>query len=631
MKRNIETFGWQQGWIASLFALLLLPLIGNASQTVTLAWDANLEPDLAGYKLYCGTASGTHSLLSDVGNVTTVTVSNLTEGATLYFVVTAYNTSSLESTPSNEISYTVPTGSSGGGSGGSTNPPVNTAPVASTDQIIVLQGGATTTLATGSTSILANDTDAESNPMSVVLQQGPSNGQLTLNTDGSFTYVHNGGASLTDSFTYTAHDATLASAVTTVSISVFRTTEIVKSGTNVLLRFNGVVGTNYRVDYTTNAPSSTSTWYTLVAPFAGHGGIEEITVANGASYARMFYRVVCLATGANLVTAPVGSLQTQISIGGNAISAPLHSIPTYVGTVSGVSSNTLTVAGTPWTVDAFNAKNGFDQYALVVRNDASAPGAGVTGDWWTINDTAMNTVTLNTRGENLTTFVSAGDTIEIRKLTSLADLFGTGSTVMLNKDANGFASKNEEDVIRYIQGSSFAQQVFYHNGTLAGAGYYVLSGTSLLGPLDGTTVTLTPDQTIMLFRSGNTAPPTTLTTVGAPQITSLTHYLNAGGNAVATGFAVESAIGTSGLKGTGWASDSDGFMSATSENIVRSFSGGSLKDGLFYHDGTLATAGWYVNGTLNNNYGLQASKGYMVYVKAGSPLYRWRQACPFAP
>jgi hypothetical protein len=94
--------------------LLIVAVITLRSATVTLAWDANSEPDLAGYKLYAGTnGSGIHTLLGDVGNITLVTVSNLTLGATYYFVVTAYNTSGLESTPSNEVSYTVPTNTVG--------------------------------------------------------------------------------------------------------------------------------------------------------------------------------------------------------------------------------------------------------------------------------------------------------------------------------------------------------------------------------------------------------------------------------------------------------------------------------------------------------------------------------------
>ncbi len=43
---------------------------------------------------------------SDVGNTTTFTIPNLGEGTTYLFTVAAYNTASLESQPSVEVSYT---------------------------------------------------------------------------------------------------------------------------------------------------------------------------------------------------------------------------------------------------------------------------------------------------------------------------------------------------------------------------------------------------------------------------------------------------------------------------------------------------------------------------------------------
>ena len=58
---------------------------------VTLAWDANSEPEVAGYKLYSGPVSRTYDRLVDVGNVTRYTVTGIEEGKTIYFAVTAYD------------------------------------------------------------------------------------------------------------------------------------------------------------------------------------------------------------------------------------------------------------------------------------------------------------------------------------------------------------------------------------------------------------------------------------------------------------------------------------------------------------------------------------------------------------
>jgi hypothetical protein len=87
----------------------------GAQNDVTLAWDPSGGPALAGYRIHSGTTNGVYTQTIEVGNVTSASVSNLTAGTTYYFVVTAYDTSNRESSPSNEISYTVsgPNGSSG--------------------------------------------------------------------------------------------------------------------------------------------------------------------------------------------------------------------------------------------------------------------------------------------------------------------------------------------------------------------------------------------------------------------------------------------------------------------------------------------------------------------------------------
>jgi VCBS repeat-containing protein len=71
---------------------------------VTLAWDANSEPDIAGYKICYGLQSGSYSHTVDVGNYTSCVISNLDEGQTYYFAAKAYNTAGYESGYSNEVS-----------------------------------------------------------------------------------------------------------------------------------------------------------------------------------------------------------------------------------------------------------------------------------------------------------------------------------------------------------------------------------------------------------------------------------------------------------------------------------------------------------------------------------------------
>ena len=74
-----------------------------------ISWNANTEPDLAGYKLYYGTSSGVYTTVIDVGLTDTpstpnYTVYNLTKGITYFFNVTAYDTSNNESAFGTEVS-----------------------------------------------------------------------------------------------------------------------------------------------------------------------------------------------------------------------------------------------------------------------------------------------------------------------------------------------------------------------------------------------------------------------------------------------------------------------------------------------------------------------------------------------
>ena len=94
-------------FFSALLLALLISVWARAEQA-TLAWDANTESDLAGYKLHYGTASNSYSVHIDVNNVTTYTVVGLTAGQTYYFAATAYDASGNESGYSNSVSYAVP-------------------------------------------------------------------------------------------------------------------------------------------------------------------------------------------------------------------------------------------------------------------------------------------------------------------------------------------------------------------------------------------------------------------------------------------------------------------------------------------------------------------------------------------
>ncbi len=68
--------------------------------------------------------------------------------------------------------------------------------------------------------VLANDNDADLDTLTAVKVSDPAHGTLTLNADGSFTYIPDAGYVGTDSFTYKAYDGLLYSATATVNLNV---------------------------------------------------------------------------------------------------------------------------------------------------------------------------------------------------------------------------------------------------------------------------------------------------------------------------------------------------------------------------------------------------------------------------
>lgn len=74
---------------------------GVGSQA-TLAWDANPESYLVGYKVYWGINSGSYENMTDAGNVTTYTLSGLPQDV-IYSAVTAYGIEGQESGFSEEL------------------------------------------------------------------------------------------------------------------------------------------------------------------------------------------------------------------------------------------------------------------------------------------------------------------------------------------------------------------------------------------------------------------------------------------------------------------------------------------------------------------------------------------------
>jgi VCBS repeat-containing protein len=93
----------------------------------------------------------------------------------------------------------------------------NATPVAGAD---AYRTAGDTALVRAAPGVLADDTDADSDPLTAVPVTGPAHGTLTLNPDGSFSYTPTGSYHGSDSFTYQVSDGAATSTATTVTLAV---------------------------------------------------------------------------------------------------------------------------------------------------------------------------------------------------------------------------------------------------------------------------------------------------------------------------------------------------------------------------------------------------------------------------
>ena len=94
---------------------------------------------------------------------------------------------------------------------------VNERPVANAESYSVNED---TTLTIGGAGVLTNDTDTENGALDVVLIDGVSHGNLTLNSDGSFVYTPDSNFYGQDSFRYAASDGSLNSLPIVVTLNI---------------------------------------------------------------------------------------------------------------------------------------------------------------------------------------------------------------------------------------------------------------------------------------------------------------------------------------------------------------------------------------------------------------------------
>jgi hypothetical protein len=182
--------------------IIICPFSVFASANVILQWNQIPDPVVAGYNIYYGGASGVYTNVINAGTSTSVTVSNLINGATYYFASATYSAYGAMSALSSEVAYTVPA------------VPVNHAPTLNPVHNLIINANAgahtvnLTGISSGSTgenqvltvTATSSDTNVVSNP---VVNYSGTSGSATLTfspvatSSGSATInvtVNDGGA-----------------------------------------------------------------------------------------------------------------------------------------------------------------------------------------------------------------------------------------------------------------------------------------------------------------------------------------------------------------------------------------------------------------------------------------------------
>ncbi|MCI0874855.1 MAG: tandem-95 repeat protein, partial [Chloroflexi bacterium] len=152
-----------------------------------------------------------------------------------------------------------------------------TPPLAIADSFWVFQD---TQLSISANGVLGNDFDHEGDSLTATLVDEPSNGNLTLNSDGSFTYDPDSEYVGLDSFTYFASDAQTISVKTTVTIDVLITAPSTPTPTPGGTTGGTTVGTTVGATPTPTAvatPAATATATATVAAGTTGGAVPTAT------------------------------------------------------------------------------------------------------------------------------------------------------------------------------------------------------------------------------------------------------------------------------------------------------------------------------------------------------------------
>jgi VCBS repeat-containing protein len=410
----------------------------------------------------------------------------------------------------------------------------NTAPVAVADAITVAPGGTSTTLFAGVTSVLTNDTDAEGTPLTAAVVTSPTNGSLTLNSNGTFSYVHNGSATTSDSFTYKANDGALDSNTVTVTITIGANNAPVANNDAFSVKQGGTVVTAGATSVLTNdtdAEGSPLTATVVTSPANG-----TLTLNANGTYTYL-HNNSATTTDSFTYKANDGTSDSDIATVNITITAPVATTNTWTG---GTSTDFL--AASNWT--ASDAPNPvlFGTLATFTVPTGTANSPVLNSNYDTVSG-AANCVALNV---NSGAVLAANANIATSSTSTTTLVSGT-----LNINAGATC-----DLLRlYIGNTNGSTGIINVNtgGTLSGNNFW------RLGAVSGSTGTINIDGGTFAYSGANG--------VALGHASTGNINLNSGTATITGGFAINSA-GTLNVAGGVWNHGTANINNAGTINIT---------------------------------------------------------------
>jgi hypothetical protein len=428
----------------SAIVFFALPLHTCQAAQVTLAWNQNSEPDVIGYKVYYGNASGDYDWWIDVGNVTTFTVTNLSDGLTYNFAVTAYDSSNppLESTYSNEVykstcTYSIsPTDASFSASGGTGSVSVTTqagcpwTASSGATWMTITSGNSGTGNGTVNYSISSNTSSSSRMAGSTIASR-----VFTVDQAGATTYTITASAGTGGTITPSGSVSVAQGGSQTFSITAgtgYQISSVTVNGVN-----QGAISSytfsNVTANHTISAAFSVRT-YTITASAGTGGSISpsgSVSVNHGSSQTFS-------------ITAGTGYQISSVTVNGvnqGAISSYTFSNVTAAHTISAsFTANTYTItasAGTGGTITPSGsvsvAQGGSQTFSIAAGTGYQVSSVTVDG----VPQGAISSYTFSNVTANHT--ISASFSVKTYTITASAGTGGTispGGSVSVNHGAN---------------------------------------------------------------------------------------------------------------------------------------------------------------------------------------------------